>query len=225
MQPKPHPTKLVLFSGGLDSATLLYANKSNACAILFDYGQRHKIELDYATDFCYKHNIPYIPVAVPRLKSVLASGSQTGDAPVPHGHYADENMKTTIVPNRNAILLSIAVGAAISRNMTEVLYAAHAGDHAIYPDCRPEFFSAFNEAMKLGNAWTPVTLSAPFLSMTKADIVKYGASMEVPFIDTWSCYEGNLDSGVHCGKCGTCVERREAFMLAGVEDPTQYASI
>jgi 7-cyano-7-deazaguanine synthase len=128
-------------------------------------------------------------------------------------------MKTTVVPNRNSIMLSIAIGHAITIGAGNVHFAAHAGDHAIYPDCRIEYVYAFNRAMQLANAWTPVNVWAPFINMTKAQIVAEGASYDVPFGRTWSCYRGHT---LHCGRCGTCVERKEAFEIAGVKDPTRY---
>lgn len=137
---------------------------------------------------------------------------------VPEGHYEDESMKSTVVPNRNMILLSIATAGSIASGLEGVAYAAHAGDHAIYPDCRPAFADAMNEAIKLCD-YTSQRLVRPFVSLTKADIVKAGAALGVPFERTWSCYNGGA---THCGKCGTCVERIEAFKLAGVSDPTDY---
>ncbi|MCB1120019.1 MAG: 7-cyano-7-deazaguanine synthase, partial [Verrucomicrobiae bacterium] len=138
---------------------------------------------------------------------------------VPHGHYEEENMKSTVVPNRNMILLSVATGWAVSLKADCVSYAAHAGDHAIYPDCREEFADALDKTMRLAD-WQEIYLNRPFVSWTKADIVRRGAELNVPFEKTWSCYEGGDQ---HCGRCGTCIERREAFHLAGVADPTEYS--
>jgi 7-cyano-7-deazaguanine synthase len=141
--------------------------------------------------------------------------------PVPEGHYEDESMKSTVVPNRNMILLSIATAWSIASGLQGVAYAAHSGDHAIYPDCRPAFADAMNEAIRLCD-YSSQELVRPFVSLTKADIVRVGASLGVPFEKTWSCYNGRK---LHCGKCGTCVERIEAFELAGVPDPTEYKKL
>ena len=210
---------VMLYSGGLDSTVLLYKLKPNVKPLMFDYGQRHKKELLYATQLCVDLDINFAVVGLGGLAQLIAKGSQTGLEPVPQGHYADESMKTTVVPNRNSIMLTIAIGHAITIGAKNVYFAAHAGDHAIYPDCRHDFVYAFNRAMHLANLWTPIDVFAPFVNMSKADIVAEGARYGVPFEKTWSCYEGRA---LHCGKCGTCVERREAFEHAGVVDPTTY---
>jgi 7-cyano-7-deazaguanine synthase len=152
------------------------------------------------------------------LRDVMGGSSQTDDVPVPHGHYTDETMKQTVVPNRNMVLLAVAGAYAISLKAEHVAYAAHAGDHAIYPDCRPEFAEAVGVALALAD-WHHVTLRRPFVLTNKSGIVLLGANIGAPLGLTYSCYEGGR---VHCGKCGTCVERREAFTLAGVPDPTMY---
>lgn len=220
---------VVLHSGGLDSSTLLYGLRimepinlrQEVKALIFDYGQRHEVEIKYALRFCDRHDIEREVVNLQAINKLIAMGSQAGRVDVPLGHYADETMKATVVPNRNMIMLAVAVGHAIKLNYSEVYYAAHGGDHAIYPDCRPDFFHTLATAVELGNAWTPVTLKAPFINSTKADIVKAGAVIGMPFDETWSCYRGE---SIHCGQCGTCVERKEAFQLAGVKDPTTYAN-
>jgi 7-cyano-7-deazaguanine synthase len=152
------------------------------------------------------------------LKGSSLSDSEVG---VPQGHYAKDTMKTTIVPNRNSILLSCAVGVAVGNKIEEVWAAMHSGDHAIYPDCRPEFIDKLNELIPIANAWeNPIPkVIAPFIDMPKDAIVRLGSDLGVPYEHTWSCYEGGE---IHCGKCGTCVERQEAFHLAGVQDPTEY---
>ena len=209
-------------SGGLDSAVMLYSllNQGNdVFALSISYGQRHAKELGYAARTCRKLGVPWRLVDLSCLKSVLGGSSQTDmNLPVPQGHYTAENMELTVVPNRNMILLSVAAGYAISQGAEGVAYAAHAGDHTIYPDCRPEFTDAMAKSLRLCH-FEPVKLLCPFMSATKADIVSLGARLDVPFEDTWSCYEG-LEK--HCGLCGTCVERKEAFELAGVSDPTEY---
>lgn len=190
-------------------------------AICVNYGQRHRRELVWAQHQCDVLGVPLQMVDLSVLREVLPGSSQTDDSvPVPEGHYAEESMKATVVPNRNMILLSIAVGHAIAHKLDAVAYGAHAGDHAIYPDCRPEFASAMQDAVALCD-WRPVSLLRPFINMTKADIAKLGAELGVDFRFTWSCYKGG---DVHCGKCGTCVERREAFELAQVFDSTTYSS-
>lgn len=214
---------VVICSGGLDSTVLLYYARSTSDphVLSFDYGQRHLKELNYAAATCAKleleHNIVDLTTCQGLLKSAL-----TFAEPVPHGHYEHESMKATVVPNRNAIMLSIAYGYAVSIGAPTVYIGAHAGDHAIYPDCREEFFLALGSAFKLGNEWAdPLPQLVPsFINLSKRDIVQIGQQYAVPFEETWSCYEGGE---VHCGKCGTCVERREAFLLARVDDPTTYA--
>ncbi len=213
------PKSIVLLSGGLDSTTLLYSLLPNVKAIMFNYGQRHKKELEYGIGLSLELDIECEVADLRGINHLIRKGSQSGDETPPPGHYAEETMKTTIVPNRNSIMLSIAVGWAVATDCREVFFAAHAGDHTIYPDCREEFIRAFDKTMQIANAWSPVAVRAPFVKMTKAEIVKYGDRIKVPFEKTWSCYVGGT---VHCGKCGTCTERREAFILAGVKDPTQY---
>jgi 7-cyano-7-deazaguanine synthase len=224
-------------SGGMDSATLAYmlADEGHDIHLLsFDYGQRHKKELEYsallAAQLGARHDVIMLGVPsggegfIEMLGPALFTGASTltdPDIPVPEGHYASETMKITVVPNRNAIMLSIAYGVAVAENAGTVAFGAHAGDHAIYPDCRPEFVGFLDRALRSGNEWAdPVpTIYAPFLSKSKADIALLGTELHVPFHMTWSCYKGGK---IHCGKCGTCVERKEAFRLAGVEDPTAY---
>lgn len=212
---------VLCYSGGLDSTVMLFdlMQENFIYAIGFDYGQRHKRELISAAQIANRYGIIFKVAEMETLKQFFGASSQTDERiAVPHGHYADENMKLTVVPNRNMIMLSIASAFAISTQSKAVCYSAHAGDHTIYPDCRPEFMEHLGNAIKICD-WHPVELYAPYKNMTKAEIVKRGAELKVPFEMTWSCYEGGL---VHCGKCGTCVERKEAFALAGVKDPTEY---
>lgn len=216
---------VVIASGGMDSATLLYKLKADGhtiTALGVDYGQRHRRELDSLVLLCGEVGIPYRMADLSALRSLIAGqSSQTNpDVQVPEGHYADDSMKTTVVPNRNMIMLSVAIGHAISIGADAVAYGAHAGDHTIYPDCRSEFADAMAVAAKLCD-WSEIELLHPFVDITKADIAKLGSQLGVPYDITWSCYKG---SDIHCGKCGTCVERREAFELADVQDPTQYAA-
>lgn len=214
---------VVVLSGGLDSAVLLYHHlvrlNDTVRALTVDYGQRHRKEIEFARDLCGNLGVPHTVAELSSLSSLLPGSSQTdAEVPVPHGHYAADNMKATVVPNRNMILLSVAIGHAAAHGMQAISFAAHAGDHTIYPDCRPEFVDALAKAATICH-FTPVYLLSPFVRRTKADIVKLGHSLCVPFDHTWSCYEGGE---YHCGKCGTCVERKEAFQLAGVKDPTTY---
>lgn len=210
---------IVLLSGGLDSTTLLWTLRPNVKALLVDYGQRHKRELYRAVDICKFAKIEYEVANLSGINHLLQKGSQSGPELPPKGHYTELSMKTTIVPNRNSIMLSVAVGWAASTDCNEVFFAAHGGDHTIYPDCRSEFVDAFDKAIRLANDWEPVSVKAPFVHLSKAAIVKLGSSIGVPYSLTYSCYVGREH---HCGMCGTCVERREAFQLAGVEDPTTY---
>lgn len=213
---------VVVLSGGLDSSTLLadlHAQGHDLLALSVNYGQRHRLELYAAEAIADTYGVPWHLANLEAVRDLLGGSSQTSAAvPVPHGHYTDESMKQTVVPNRNMILLALAGALAISRKAQAIAYAAHAGDHAIYPDCRPAFTEALAPAFALAN-WEPVELLTPFITWMKADIVRRGAHLGVPFVTTYSCYEGGAQ---HCGQCGTCVERREAFTLAGVEDPTVY---
>ena len=217
---------VVLFSGGLDSTTLLYRllfeYENSVFPLSVNYGQRHEKELVSATNIVSRlrvvENLDNLaPLKKYNLPTDLLKGSSLlGDGEIPEGHYAAESMKSTVVPGRNMILLSLAVGYAQSVGAKSVYYAAHSGDHPIYPDCRPEFVSRMNETTLLGYG---VSIYAPFLLYSKWQIVKEGSGLSVPYELTWSCYKGQ---DKHCGKCGTCVERKEAFVLAGVKDPTEY---
>jgi 7-cyano-7-deazaguanine synthase len=218
---------VVLLSGGLDSSTLLYQllyEDFDVVALTVDYGQRHAVELAHASVIATMAGVPFKEVHLARALAPIFAGagsSQVGKmAPVPTGHYADETMKTTIVPNRNMMLLSIAGALAVAGQAQTIAYAAHAGDHAIYPDCRPEFYTAMNIALQVGND-PPISLYAPFINLTKTDIVKRAVLLKVPLAQTYSCYAGEVD---HCGVCGTCFERKEAFRDAGVDDPTRYSA-
>jgi 7-cyano-7-deazaguanine synthase len=215
---------LIIYSGGLDSTVLLYdlhAAGDALNALSVNYGQRHSCELTRAAGICAHLNVAHKVADLSSIQSLLAGSSLTSpEIDVAEGHYTEENMKTTVVPNRNMILLALATGHALSIGAQRVAYAAHRGDHAIYPDCRNEFADAMAAAMALCD-WNKVELSRPFVDWTKADIVRRGAELGVPFEQTWSCYKGGEQ---HCGRCGTCIERREAFDLAGVADPTDYAN-
>ena len=213
---------LIVYSGGLDSTVLLHklAAEGRADGALWvDYGQRHAREYECADYNSRKLGVKLDVADISSLKPLFGDNALTcKSAEVPEGNYADENMKTTVVPNRNMILVAIAAARAIAIGTNSVAYAAHSGDHAIYPDCRPEFAEAVESALKICH-YTPITLMRPFIGMSKSEIVRMGADLGVDFSLTWSCYKGGEK---HCGTCGTCTERREAFRLAGVDDPTEY---
>ena len=213
---------VVLFSGGLDSTVLashLLSQGAEVRLLSIDYGQRHAKELAHGEALAKHMNLPRKSLLLHDLGDLLKGSSLTDDSvELPEGHYAEESMKATVVPNRNMILLALAGGYALSSGFDTIAYAAHAGDHFIYPDCRPEFAEAMEEALGLAD-WNDLSLYRPFVDMTKADLVRLGTELGTPLEMTWSCYAG-MD--VHCGKCGTCVERKEAFELAKVHDPTKY---
>jgi 7-cyano-7-deazaguanine synthase len=216
---------VAIVSGGMDSVTLAYMLKSDGYdldLLSMDYGQRHAKELGYARRCAARLSANFDVVNISDVGRLLGGSALTDDVEVPHSHYAAENMAVTVVPNRNAIMLSIAYGAAVARGASLVAAAVHAGDHYVYPDCRPGFVEAFDamqrEAVE-GFGDETLHLYAPFVEWTKAGIVELGAELGVPYEDTWSCYEGGE---LHCGLCGTCTERKEAFQLAGVPDPTEY---
>ncbi len=212
---------ILIYSGGLDSTVLLYhlreAGDQVRC-LGIDYGQRHRCELEAGRRICDGLGIAYRIADLTPITPLLAGSSQTSDIPVPEGHYTAESMKLTVVPNRNMIMLAVAVGWAVSLEYDRVVFAAHGGDHPIYPDCRPAFVEAMQRAAALCDGHR-VTIASPFAAKTKADLVELGQALGVPFDKTWSCYQGGP---LHCGQCGTCVERREAFERAGVADPTVY---
>ena len=214
---------VLIYSGGLDSTVLLYylrAKGHTVNALSVNYGQRHKRELTHAAEICNRISVSQKIADLSSIQPLLAGSSLTSpEIDVAEGHYTEASMKSTVVPNRNMILLAIATGYALSISAKQIAYAAHSGDHAIYPDCRNEFADAMAEAIRLCD-WKTVELIRPFVDWTKAEIVRRGAELKVPFGKTWSCYKGEA---LHCGCCGTCIERREAFDLANLEDPTPYA--
>lgn len=214
---------IVVLSGGLDSTTALYwalKNYDEVDAVSVNYGQRHSIELEYASATCNALGVRHDVLEAGSLGLVLSGSALTDNVEVPHGHYEDESMRSTVVPNRNAILLNLVAGIAVARGAQAIVTGVHAGDHAIYPDCRPEFIEAMRSLLAVAN-YEPVAVEAPFLTSSKAEIASIGDFLGVDFTKTYSCYEGGRE---HCGQCGTCVERVEAFELAGVADPTHYAS-
>lgn len=213
---------ILIYSGGMDSTVLLYnllAEGDEVAALSIDYGQRHRRELGAGHAITTRLGVEHHLADLSALRPLLAGSSQTSEGvAVPHGHYAAETMKLTVVPNRNMLMLAVAGAWAISRKADRIAYAAHAGDHAIYPDCREEFVQPLAQALENAD-WHRVRIARPFITMTKAEICGLGHRLGVPFDLTYSCYEGR---DAHCGKCGTCVERKEAFQLANVNDPTVY---
>ena len=214
---------LVVCSGGLDSVSLAHkvaAEQTLVGLISFNYGQRHSKELDFAAKAAERLGVPHDIIDITPIGKHLTGSALTDNLDVPDGHYAEETMKITVVPNRNAIMLAIAFGLAAARQADAVAVAVHGGDHFIYPDCRPGFINAFQDMQNAAlDGYASVKLLAPFVEVPKSEIVREGAKYATPFAQTWSCYKGGLK---HCGRCGTCVERREAFHLAGVADPTDY---
>ena len=202
---------------------LHWAQRENdvCAAISFNYGSKHNArEIPFAAEHAALLGVRHEIIALDFVNALFASDLLRSGGEIPEGHYEAENMKQTVVPFRNAIMLSIACGFAESVGANGVVIAAHGGDHAIYPDCREVFMHAMGEAMRLGT-YAEVKLLRPFIAMNKAAIVAEGARLGVDFARTWSCYKG---AALHCGKCGTCVERREAFLRAGLADPTIYES-
>jgi 7-cyano-7-deazaguanine synthase len=214
---------LVICSGGLDSVTLAHkvaAEQTLTRLVSFDYGQRHRKELASAQACAMRLSVPHDIIDISAVGRLLTGSALTSGEAVPEGHYAEDTMRITVVPNRNAIMLAIAFGVAAAEQAEAVAAAVHGGDHFIYPDCRPDFVESFETMQRHAlEGLANITLYTPFVRQSKADIVREGARLGVPFADTWSCYQGGER---HCGRCGTCVERREAFHLAGVADPTLY---
>ena len=215
---------VVLCSGGMDSVTALYwaqAEHEVVAVVSFDYGSKHNArELPFAAAHADKLQLRHELIRLDFVNRLFASDLLKSGGAIPEGHYAAENMKQTVVPFRNAIMLSTACGLAESLGAEAVVIAAHTGDHTIYPDCREDFMRAMGDAMRLGT-YAGVQLLRPFITLTKGQIAAKGAHLGVDFSRTWSCYKGGA---VHCGVCGTCVERREAFTEAGLKDPTIYES-
>ncbi|MDD6862610.1 MAG: 7-cyano-7-deazaguanine synthase QueC [Prevotella sp.] len=213
---------LIIVSGGMDSITLLYDRKDSiALALSFDYGSNHNSrEIPYAQLHCQRLGIRHIVIPLDFMHQYFTSSLLEGAEAIPDGHYADENMKSTVVPFRNGIMLSVAIGIAESNGLKKVLIANHGGDHAIYPDCRPDFISAINKAAMSGT-YLNVEVDAPYTNISKTDIARRGLALGIDYSETWSCYKGGA---VHCGTCGTCVERKEALHDAGIDDKTEYIS-
>ncbi len=215
---------VVIYSGGMDSFTVLHraiAEGYDVYALSFNYGQRHDKELTYAANVCQSLAIPHLITDITQINQLLQGSSLTSkDIEVAEGHYTADNMKSTIVPNRNMILLSLAVGYAVSIKAEKVFYGAHGGDHTIYPDCRPEFVHAMNDVTQIAN-FEPVEIISPFLNDDKIEILRYGIEHRLDYQQTWTCYNGREKA---CGKCGSCVERLEAFAANNTIDPLEYES-
>lgn len=213
---------VVIVSGGMDSVTLMHDLKSKKYdlhALTFDYGQKHKKEIECATKNCEELEIEQDIIDMKFFSDIAKSALTQKDKPVPDGNYADENMKQTVVPNRNMVMLAIAASFALSHKRDYLFYGAHSGDHAIYPDCRQPFIQAMKNAFNLCD-WSRVRLEAPYIRLDKAAILKIGLPLGVKYETTWTCYKGGDTA---CGTCGSCTERLEAFSTIGVQDPLKYA--
>jgi 7-cyano-7-deazaguanine synthase len=213
---------VVLVSGGMDSVTALYeaAGKYRVMAgVSFDYGAKHNDrEIPFAAYHCGRLGVRHEVISLDFMNRLFKSDLLKEGGEIPEGHYEESTMKKTVVPFRNGIMLSIATGFAESEGAEGLVIAAHSGDHAIYPDCREDFMRAMGAAIRLGT-YTRLEVIRPFIRMNKAEIARRGQELGVDFARTWSCYKGGE---IHCGRCGTCVERREAFILLGMKDPTVY---
>ena len=213
---------VIVVSGGMDSVTLLYEKKDEiALGISFDYGSNHNHnELPLAALHCQRLGIAHVVIPLGFMRQYFKSSLLESGESIPDGSYDEENMKSTVVPFRNGVMLAVAAGIAESNGLTKVLIANHGGDHTIYPDCRPEFIAAMDAAVEAGT-FARVRVVAPYTNISKADIARRGRALGIDYAETWSCYKGGH---VHCGTCGTCVERKEALREAGIEDNTTYQS-
>ena len=212
---------VVIFSGGMDSFTVLNMAVKDCYevhALSFNYGQRHSKELDYASRACKILGVAHKIIDISAINELIGGSSLTSDVDIPEGHYAEESMKSTVVPNRNMILLSMAVGYAVSLDANKVYYGAHSGDHDIYPDCRPEFVERMNDVCAIAN-YEKIEIVSPFLYQSKIDILTAGLNMGLDYGLTWTCYNGREKA---CGKCGACQERLEAFEKNDCIDPLSY---
>lgn len=211
---------IIVLSGGMDSVTLLHEYKDNiAMAVTFDYGSNHNVrEIECARQNCRILDIPHLVIPLNFIGELFKSSLLEGSDAIPEGHYTQANMKSTVVPFRNGIMLSVACGLAESNSLRHVMIANHSGDHTIYPDCRRGFVDAMSNAMEEGT-FEKIDIIAPYTDITKADIARIGKRLGIDYSLTYSCYKGGEH---HCGKCGTCVERKEALAEAGINDPTDY---
>lgn len=215
----------IVFSGGMDSTTVAhyYRDKGYELVLLtFDYGQRHRKEIEFAKLTAKKLKAEHEIIDISGIKHLLKGSALTDDIDVPHGHYEESSMSATVVPNRNAIMASLAYGVASCNGSDVVALGIHKGDHHIYPDCREDFLTSMNESMRLatrGHRKEGLKLAAPFVNMSKTDIARVGSDWGVDYSLTWTCYAGE---DIHCGKCGACQERKESFIDSGTPDPTEY---
>lgn len=211
---------LIVLSGGMDSVTMLYEYQEQiAMAVSFDYGSKHNArEIPLAQMHCNRLGIKHITIPLKFMEEYFTSSLLQGGEEIPEGHYNSQNMKSTVVPFRNGIMLSVACGLAESNGLSQVMLANHGGDHNIYPDCRPEFINAMSQAMTFGTD-TQIRILAPYTNITKTNIAEHGKALGIDYSETWSCYKGGEK---HCGKCSTCVERIEALRDAGIDDTTEY---
>ena len=212
---------VVIFSGGMDSFTVLnraLKDGKEVYALTFDYGQKHVKEIACASKVCQQLGVAHKVIDISAINQLLAGSSLIDDIDIPEGHYEADNMKSTVVPNRNMILLSLAVGYAVSVKASQVYYGAHSGDHNIYPDCRPEFVMKMNDVCQIAN-YDAVEIFSPYLTDNKSDILTDGLKMGLSYENTWTCYNGREKA---CGKCGACQERLEAFADNNVTDPIPY---
>ena len=213
---------IVVYSGGLDSFTLLneaIRSGKDVSALSFDYGQKHNKELHFVEKFCAQESIDSKIVDVSSIKELFQGSSLTDEIDIPKGHYDDDYMKSTVVPNSNMILISLALGYAVTKEAEEVWFGAHAGDHAIYPDCRPEFVEKMDAVARIAN-YSPIAVKAPYIAMSKTEILAIGLNMQLDYGLTWTCYEGKE---LACGSCGACHERLESFAANNVIDPIKYS--
>ncbi len=214
-------TVVVIYSGGMDSYTLLHLARARGFkvhALSFNYGQRHVRELECAASVADSLGIPHKVIDIRAMNEVMSGSALTSGIEVPEGHYEEDSMKATVVPNRNMILLSLATGYAVTVGAGAVWYGAHGGDHAIYPDCRPEFVEKMDAVCRVAN-YEPVAIEAPFMALDKGEILAEGLKLGLDYRQTWTCYNGRARA---CGRCGSCVERLEAFAAQGVTDPLDY---
>lgn len=217
---------VVLNSGGMDSTTAVaWARErhNEIRTISFDYGQKHRRELQSAIQVAANYNVRHDIVDLKSVTQLISTSALTSNAEVPEGHYEEETMKQTVVPNRNAMMANIAIAVGVSWGAEEVVLGVHAGDHAVYPDCRPQFVNALNSLARIANEGfitKEFGVIAPFVTWTKAQIAKWGVQHNVPYELTWTCYKGGEK---HCGRCSTCCERLEAFHIAGYTDPVTYS--